>query len=136
MQLTITTDYAIRTVLYLATTETVKSIKEISVAMEIPYNYLPKIIKKLKSISVLGTKEGATGGVYLAKKSQDITLKEIIYLMEPKVKINRCLESDECCSRQSVGTCPVNKVYVDLQKQIDDFFDSITIKDLLENEIN
>lgn len=134
MQLTSTTDYAIRTVIYLATEESVKSIKEISDAMKIPYNYLPKIIKKLKLINLVETKEGATGGIYLVKKSEDITLKEIIYSIEPTVKINKCLENAECCSRAAVETCRVNKVYISLQSQIDSFFEGITIKDVLEND--
>lgn len=48
MQLNVTTDYAIRTVLYLGQCKKIASATEISNEMGIPRGYLEKVLSKLK----------------------------------------------------------------------------------------
>lgn len=48
MQFNITTDYAIRTVLYLGQCKEIASATEISREMSIPRGYLEKVLSKLK----------------------------------------------------------------------------------------
>ena len=50
MQLNVTTDYAIRTVLYLGQCKKIASATEISNEMGIPRGYLEKVLSKLKNI--------------------------------------------------------------------------------------
>ncbi len=47
MQLNVTTDYAIRIILYLALRKEITTSKEIAAAMSIPQNYVLKITHKL-----------------------------------------------------------------------------------------
>ena len=131
MQLKITTDYAIRMILYLAQNESViVSATEIAQAMKIPHSYLIQIGAVLKKSGLIQAHSGRLGGYSLAEPSDTITLYDIVAVMESTTLINRCLESDSYCSRSAAEFCPVRKSYCLLQQQY------LTIAELLKNHIS
>lgn len=91
MQFKVTTDYAIRTVLYLATKNEVITSGEISQAMGIPQKYLIKLLGELRQHKLVRVHMGVKGGYTLNKSPQDISLFDIVEITESTVKINRCL---------------------------------------------
>ena len=122
MQLKITTDYAIRMILYLAQNESViVSATEIAQAMKIPHSYLIQIGAVLKKSGLIQAHSGRLGGYSLAEPSDSITLYDIVAVMESTTLINRCLESDSYCS---------------LQQHINNFLQYLTIAELLKNHIS
>ena len=58
MQLTSTTDYAIRIVCYLAAQRQMISTSELSQKLSVPSSYIPKITKKLKQAGIIEACEG------------------------------------------------------------------------------
>ena len=133
MQLKITTDYAIRTILYLATTKRITSSSEVADAMGIPQKYLINTIGVMKRAGLIKTYSGTHGGYALAKTPSEITLGGIIETMEGTTKINRCLEDDHYCSRSAIDRCPVRSVYTHLQDRVESYLKSITIQQLLDD---
>lgn len=133
MQLNLSTDYAIRIVLYLATMNRIVPSLELSTQMGIPQSFVFKINKKLKFAGIIKAHSGSQGGVSLALPADSITLYHIINVMESTTKINRCLEDDEYCSRFATSYCPVRKFYCKLQNDIEVSLENITIANLLEN---
>ncbi len=134
MQINITTDYAIRIVYYLAKTERITTSIEIAEEMSIPANYVPNIVKKLRSKDLIDAVFGPKGGYRLAKDPKEITLLDVIGTMEGSIRLNRCLEDDHFCSRNGVGTCPVHEVYKEAQLALEKVFQSKSIADLLNEE--
>lgn len=106
MQINVTADYAIRAVLYLAIQNKVTASRDIASAMGIPESYILKITNKLLAAGIVKRIVGAKGGFLLARKKEEINLYEILKVMEPTMKINRCLEEDEYCSRFATQSCP------------------------------
>ena len=104
MQLTSTTDYAIRIVCYLAAQRQMISTSELSQELSVPSSYIPKITKKLKQAGIIKACEGTNGGYMLAKQPENISLMEIISCVEETMAINRCLEEDRFCSRNLEDT--------------------------------
>ena len=104
MQLKLTTDYAIRTVVYLATQSGITSVAEIGSKMGISENYLMKVLKALKDAGLVAGYQGKRGGYAISKKPEEISLWDIVEVMEGTTKINRCLEADGFCSRHGIGT--------------------------------
>mgnify|MGYP002534333160 CR=1 FL=1 len=92
MQLTSTTDYAIRIVCYLAAQRQMISTSELSQELSVPSSYIPKITKKLKQAGIIKACEGTNGGYMLAKQPENFSLMEIISCVEETMAINRCLE--------------------------------------------
>ena len=130
MQLNITTDYAIRIVLYLATSQG----KELPENLCIPQHYILKVTKKLENEKLINVQNGKNGGFSIAKDKAQINLLDIIKLMEPTIKINRCLEPDKYCSRCATEYCSVRKTYCFLQKIMEERLSSITVEEILKQQ--
>lgn len=130
MQLNLTTDYAIRIILYLATKRGVVSSLEISEKMAIPQNAVLKIMRKLNKAGLTKNHIGVQGGYSMAKPATEITLLSIINLMERTSRINRCLEEDRYCSRFVTESCPVRNFYCILQQELESKLSAITIENL------
>ena len=131
LQLNVSTDYAVRIVLYLASAGEAASGAEISRAMAIPPNYLREIAKKLLRAEILRSTQGAKGGYDLAKSPGRISLRDIIESMEGTTRINRCLEPDHLCSRKATEDCPVRAFYQRIQDCLDSSFAAITVEQLI-----
>lgn len=132
MQLKITTDYAIRSLVYLAMMHECMSSHRISESMGIPQKYLIKILRELKAAGWVDSVCGGTGGYQIIKDPQSIRLLDVIQRMEGTVKINRCLEHDKYCSRFATENCPVRNCYTQMQHQIEDMLANITIAQLAD----
>ena len=132
MQLNITTDYAIRIILYLYMADHEVTVAEIGDKMAVSPNYLPTITKKLSKKGLVESRPGRNGGLTVVKPADEVTLWDIISTMEKTMKCNRCLEEDEYCSRFATKDCPVRKFYQDFQAELEDKLMSLTIKDLLD----
>lgn len=133
MQLNLTTDYAIRLVLYLATVERAAGSAEISDSMFIPRGQFGFISKTLRERGIIETLRGTNGGFRLAKQPEEISLHEIVNAMEGTTRINRCLDPDGYCSRNGVPNCPVHQFYSRIQSQLDQAFQEVTIASLLRD---
>ena len=87
MQLNQSTDYAIRMILYLAqAAQTVPSSK-LSAALGISSRYLLQIGARLRDAGMVRVSYGNLGGYVLAKGPEQITLFDIIVIMEGIVQI-------------------------------------------------
>ena len=118
MQLNVTTDYAVRIVLYLASKNDIASSSEIAREMGIPQTYILKLTKVLKEAGILGEKCGAGGGFVLKKDPEQITLLTVVGLFEKTLYINRCLEEDQFCSRDAVAYCKVRELLSEIQTDL------------------
>lgn len=134
MQFAMKTDYAIRTVLYLAIKNDEchpVSSGEISENIKISKHYFQKVIKSLKDAGIVISHGGSEGGFNLSKSPEEITLLEVIQTLESTTSINRCLEEDAYCSQFAAENCSVRKLYMTIQKEMEDRLSGTTIKDLL-----
>lgn len=130
MQLKITTDYAVRIMIYLASEKKMVSCPKIASDMSIPQNYLIKVIKMLMTAGLVQSKEGVHGGYKLQKRAEDITVYEVINAVESLTAINRCLQTECYCSRFAVTECPIRRLYSQVQNGIEEKLSSVTIADL------
>ena len=63
----------------------VLKIKEIAANASIPQNFLEQILLELKKQGLLASIKGAHGGYKLAKELQDITLKDVVIILESDI---------------------------------------------------
>ena len=132
MQLTITTDYAIRIVCYLAKKQQMISAAELAQELQVPISYIPKVTKQLKKAKIIAAMEGTHGGYSLAKKPEDISLLDVIASTESTMAINRCMEKDGFCSRNAADTCKIHKIFLDLQNTYNNRLENILISDIIQ----
>jgi len=104
MKISKRTQYGLRAMVYLAKKQKggdVISLKEASKAEAIPFNFLEKIMGQLEKAGLLSSKKGVQGGYFLARKSKDITAKEIVEALEntTSVDCSFCGKSKKCISK-------------------------------------
>lgn len=131
MRLQITTDYAIRVMLFMAHQDGEVSTAEAAAKkLGITYSYFNKVVWKIRMAGFLESVQGPSGGYRIAKNAADITLYDIITVMEGDIRINRCLDDDGFCSRNATQTCPVHKTLEAIQNQMISTLRSVRISDL------
>ena len=131
MQLTSTTDYAIRIVCYLAAQRQMISTSELSQELSVPSSYIPKITKKLKQAGIIKACEGIKGGYQIAKQPENISLRDVISCTESTMAISRCLEKEEGCSKNYIASCKVHQILLELQNIYNNRLESVKISDII-----
>ncbi|MDD3368295.1 MAG: RrF2 family transcriptional regulator [Lachnospiraceae bacterium] len=128
--------YALRVMIDLAqhTKDGFISLKEIAERQEISMKYLEMIVGILNRADFVISLRGKSGGYKLAKPAKDYTVGAVLKLTEGSMAPVNCIESGvNLCERaQSCITLPMWK---GLDKVIDDYLESITIEDLVENQL-
>lgn len=124
--------YAIRVMLDLAEHNRGEYIPLMDIAkrQEISEKYLESIVSSLSKQGYVISLRGKGGGYKLAKSPEEYTIGSILKLAEGSLAPIACLEdSPNKCPR--VGICKTLKMWEGLYKMIDDYFEGITIADLL-----
>lgn len=132
MQLKTQTEYAVRTLIYLAGKHDWTSIKETASSVGVAESYLPRVVKLLRGAGWVTTSAGATGGMRLVGKTELISLLDVMQVTENAMQICRCMEDQAYCRWYQDGSCPVYGTYTLFQNVMERYFASITIADLLE----
>jgi Rrf2 family protein len=123
-------DYAIRAMIHLASIPpgTVVPFREIGRQMDVPEDFLAKIMKTLVDQGVVRSTRGPRGGYKLARPAETINVLEIIEAAEGPVAVNVCLDDDDACSRQSF--CTMTSVWREGQERMLDVFRGTTLSSL------
>jgi len=106
-------------------------VRDISRRQGISQRYLEQIFQKLKKAGIAGSKRGPSGGYFLGKRAEDITVGEIIRITEGNITPVLCANSEGCsqpCERS--GECVTQIIWNEAGKRLREYFDSVTIKDL------
>ncbi len=125
-------DYAIRVILFLAEQSERKmvSTQEISDKMFIPYRFLRKITHKLTESGFIGSAKGKSGGVYLLKNPEEVSLYDIICAFDPKALVlNSCEQQSEQCPR--VEFCSVHERLGAVQEKLDSLMQNTMFSELV-----
>lgn len=133
MQLTQFTDYALRTLIYIATKNDICTISEISQSYGISKNHLVKVAHTLSKIGVLKTTRGNQGGIQLNLPPTDINIGELVKKIEPNFFIVECFDKKN-------GRCiisPACKLKSILHEATENFMSTLfeyTLEDLIVNK--
>ena len=106
-------------------------IQDISRRQDISPRYLEQIFQGLKKNGILKSKRGPQGGYCLAKSPEEITVRAVIEATEGDTLLVDCAskKKGEC---HFDGSCVTQTVWEESTKQLNEFFESITLKTLCE----
>ena len=119
--------YAVRLMVSFARGKNVVSLKEAAMEQRISIKYAEQIIRKLIKADLLISERGQDGGYKLKKEANKITIYEILLATGDIQKDIKCVEQ-KCPNLKS---CVVVDVFVTLNKKINDYLKSVTLKTLL-----
>ena len=126
--------YALRVMLRFATHDQGEYIplKEIAEAEGISQKYLESIMSVLSKAGFVDAVHGKGGGYRLSRKPEDNTIGRILKLTEGGLAAVSCTsQGAAACSRTEC--CEAKPMWDKLDKMIDDFFEDITLADLLKD---
>lgn len=98
MRLTHYSDYALRTLMYLAVMPKdadLATIQDIADSYQISKSHLTKIIHQLAQLDYIESIRGKNGGIRLAKHAEDINLGEVLRHTEPDFAIVPCFVDEQ-----------------------------------------
>ena len=134
MKISTQTRYAVRLLVELANSESQKTpvtLHYIAEKQGISENYLDSIATKLRKKGYLKSFKGYGGGYCLSKDVEEITLGEIMRLMESTYYQVHCIcDAEESCV--NYNNCQIAIVWERLEKQIDDAVNSVTLSQLID----
>jgi Rrf2 family protein len=108
------------------------AIKEIAERQDVSVAYLEQILNKLRRGGLIKSVKGPGGGYLLAAEPGKTSIAAILKELEGPVAITSCLDPEEGCAR--VEGCVTHLLWRSLGAKIEAFLETITLKDLLEQE--
>jgi Rrf2 family protein len=134
MKLSTRSRYGIRALIDIALNSDGKPVllRDVARRQMISTMYLEHLITPLISAGIIRTTRGAKGGVWLAKEPREITLTEIIQLLEGSMAPVECVDDSNYCSR--CDSCITRNVWIDLKNAMTKVLNSTTLEDLAERE--
>jgi Rrf2 family protein len=93
-------------------------IREIAEMENIPQGFLENILLELRKLGILGSKLGKSGGYFLLRKPEEVTLAEIVRHFEGTIALMYCVSEKayqpcEFCRDES--TCGIRKVFKEIR---------------------
>jgi len=121
--------YALRAMGFLAVHNTDKPVQSALIAkeMNIPHNFLLKILNRLSQTGLIHTLRGRGGGVQLSRPGSDIRLFDVV---NPFMKIDdfkKCLLDKHACD----GTCGLHTRWRIVSEQFEKMLNDTTIDKIL-----
>ena len=124
-------DYALKSILdlsfYYGSSEVVP-LSDISVRQNIPAKYLEQIMLVLKGAGYVKSKRGVGGGFSLAKHPQDITVGEIIKLIEGPIACGKNDYDSDCGEEEC---CALREVWLRVTDCVSSIVDRVTFADIM-----
>lgn len=96
---------------------------------EISVKYLEQLIIPLKRAQYVKSVRGSRGGHMLAKSPEEITVGEIVRILEGGGRLTDCAENPEICAR--AAQCLTRQVWKEAARAMYDKLNSLTLADVL-----
>jgi Rrf2 family protein len=134
MRITAKADYAIRATLELAAADNPPLKRdEIAEAQRIPVKFLETILAELKHAGVVASQRGADGGYSLARPASEITLGEVLRVIEGPLASVR---DDRPESTEYQGPAEaLQEVWVALRSNMRAVLDGVTLQNVVDEKL-
>ena len=108
------------------------ALRDISRRQQISQKYLWQVINPLKLAGLLRATRGAHGGYVLAKSPTQISIRDIVEILEGPVSVVGCVQSPGTCDRSA--TCTARGAWSEVEAKIKEAMDGISLQYLLEQQ--
>ena len=105
-------------------------LKSVSDEEEISIRYLEQIVIPLKISRLVKSIRGAGGGYTLARHPSEIKVIEILHALEGACCLVDCVDDPDYCDR--IPICATFEVWKEASNLLRNYFDSITLQDLIK----
>ncbi|MBN2146041.1 MAG: Rrf2 family transcriptional regulator, partial [Anaerolineales bacterium] len=131
-------EYGIRALIFLASQQEqsgVVQIREIAEAENMPIKFLEQILLALKNAGLVNSRMGSGGGYYLSKPANQITLGQVVRILDGPLAPIRCVSQgayEKCVTCPNEETCGLRLVMLDVRNAISAILDHTTLVDVAQ----
>ncbi len=130
--------YAVRAILDLSVREDQGPIQSTDIAARqlIPIDFLQQILGDLKSAHLVETRRGPMGGYFLARRAKEITLGEVIRLMDGPIAPISCVSVTQFaeCGCPEPDSCPLRRTFKQVRDSMSSVFDNVSFAELASRQ--
>ncbi|MBI3664507.1 MAG: Rrf2 family transcriptional regulator [Acidobacteria bacterium] len=132
-------EYAAKAVLHLSLRyPSVVTIQEVAAQHRIPAKYLEHILLSLKKAGVLESRRGVKGGYRLAKPPEQVTIGEVLRVVDGKFSQSSCIEvnlrNTYACPESD--SCGLKQVWQEVQNAVEKILFETTFDDLRKRTLS
>jgi Rrf2 family transcriptional regulator, cysteine metabolism repressor len=109
------------------------SIKSISERQKISEYYLEQLFAPLRKAKIIKSIRGAQGGYILNRAPEDITIAELINVLEGPIEISECIDGVNC---NNIDCCATRLLWGKIKKSIDSVMETTTLGDIVNDYKN
>ncbi len=129
MQLSLQTDYSLRSLMFLATHAGRRNVAEIAQFFRISEGHVAKVINHLSRLGYIRSIRGVGGGVELARSPDQITIGEIVAAVEGQQHLLDCVGMDNVCVIER--SCKLKGVLAKAERIQREYLNSVRLSDVL-----
>jgi len=131
MRLALQTDFALRTLMYLATRgrATRAKIAEVSTFFRISVHHVAKVVNLLARLGYVRSVRGAGGGIELLRDPAEIRLGDVILAFEGNLHLLECVGADNVCVIER--HCKLKRVLGQAERIQFDYLNGVCLSDVL-----
>ncbi len=137
MRLTTKGRFAVTAMIDLALREThgPVTLAGISQRQKISLSYLEQLFGKLRRFNIVESTRGPGGGYTLARKSEEISVADIIVAVDEPLDATQCGGKGNCHSdEESHGRCMTHDLWSNLNSKMVEYLSSVSLRDLVQQQ--
>lgn len=123
--------YAIHALIYAAENPGT-SAAEMAGALKAPPAFLAKVLRKMAAASLLESKPGRNGGVWVRVDPSDLSLLDVVEAVSGPLMMDTCQTHKRCATQQRKGYCRLNTAWVGLTLELRDILGKIRLGSLID----
>ncbi|GAB4316933.1 MAG: Rrf2 family transcriptional regulator [Candidatus Zixiibacteriota bacterium] len=132
MQFTKAEEYGLFGLIYLAKqpSNAVATLREISMAQDVPDKFLAKIFQNLTKAGIVKSHRGVRGGFSLARPAKKITIAEVFDAIQANSDPIKCVINRSDCPKKY--DCPVRDLVLEGRRQMFSYYGRHTVQSLAD----
>ena len=107
------------------------SLKYIAKKQGISDQYLEQIFSLLKKAGLVKSVRGAQGGYLISKEPSEITVADILKVLEGDMAFTECLLDKDSC--ENFDSCATKFVWAKIKESIEEVTNSISLQDMIDD---
>lgn len=133
-------EYALKAMIELAINfdkgVTVTLINDVAQRKAIPQKYLEQILLSLKNAGILEAKRGVGGGYSLGRSPENISLAEIIRVIEGSLAPVNCVSVDAHVKCPDESSCGLYSVMLEVRNAVANVLENTSLKDVARRTLD
>ena len=129
MRLALQTDYALRSLMFLATKGERSRVDDIASLFGISRDHVAKTVNQLARLGFVRSIRGAGGGIELGRAAEEITIGEVIVAFEGPMHLLDCVGIKNVCAIERF--CKLKGVLAQAEQIQMEFLNRVSLADIL-----